>query len=156
MISTRKLEFDSLTNAVLAAFIVLYGVRSSGLHPGVLDVLLYTYLIICGLVIHFSIMAILVSLAFWLVRVQGIEGAYFGLFEVSKLPRPALRGIMEVAFVYALPAVIVTNVPASALLREDGPEPAAVWWVTLAAIGWFWLAVTIFRWGLRRYQSASS
>lgn len=158
MIATRKLEFDSLSNSVLAVGVVIYAVRANGFHPGVGDVLLYAYLIGCGLVIHFSIMTILVSLAFWLVRAQGVEGGYFGLFDVSKLPRPALRNYaaMEIAFVYVLPAIVVSNVPAAALLSEEGPTPAAIAWLTGAAVFWFALATTFFHRGLRRYQSASS
>jgi ABC-2 type transport system permease protein len=156
MIATRKIEFDSLTNSFLAAGVVIYGARECGLHPGAWDVLLYVYLIACGLLIHFSIMTILVSFAFWLVRVQGIEGGYFGLFEVSKLPGKALQGIMEVAFVWVLPAIVVTNVPARTLLEADTTHLDLIAWLTGAAVFWFALATTIFHRGLRRYQSASS
>jgi ABC-2 type transport system permease protein len=156
MIATRKIEFDSLTNAVLAAGLVVYAARACGLHPDLWDILLYAYLIGCGLVIHFSVMTILVSFAFWLVRVQGIEGGYFGLFEVSKLPRKALEGIMQVAFVWVLPATVVSNVPAGTLLAEDGPSLAMIAWLSGAAVFWFALAAATFHRGLRRYQSASS
>lgn len=155
MVGTRKIEFDSLLNTALAAGIVIWAVRAMDLHPTFAVVALYGYLIFCGLVIHFGIMASLVSLAFWLKRAQGVESGYFGLFEVSKLPRGALRSIMEVVFVYALPAIIVSNVPAETLLGRNGFRlPVA--WITAAAVGWFAIAATLFHRGLRRYTSASS
>lgn len=154
MIATRKLEFDSLLNACLALGVVVYGARLIPLEVDVWQVLAFVYLIGCGLVIHFSIMVLLVSLAFWMDRAQGVEGGYFGLFEISRLPRPALKGIMEVAFVYVLPAIIVSNVPAQTL--RFGPQPELMLWLTGAAVFWLAVATTFFHRGLRRYRSASS
>ncbi len=157
MIATRKVEFDSLLNAVLAAGVVVYAIARigpPGLHVSLLQIFTFIYLIGCGLVIHFSVMVILVSLAFWLDRAQGVEGGYFGLFEVSRLPRQALQGVMEVSFVYLLPAIVVSNVPAVTL--KDGLYPAGIAWLTGAAVAWLGLAATFFHRGLRRYRSASS
>ncbi len=154
MIATRKLEFDSLSNAVLAAGIVIYAAGRCEVVPDFGRAVFFLYGIGCGLIIHFSIMTILVSLAFWLVRVQGIEGGYFGLFEISKLPREALKDVMKLAFVWTLPAIVVSYVPAKILL--DGPDPQLLAWLTGATVFWFALATTIFHRGLRRYQSASS
>jgi ABC-2 type transport system permease protein len=154
MVATRKLEFDSLSNAMLAIGVVVYAVGRCELQPDFWSILCYVYGIGCGLLIHFSIMTILVSAAFWLVRVQGIEGGYFGLFEVSKLPREAMKDVMKLAFVWTLPAIVVSYVPAKTLL--EGPRFELLAWLTGATVFWFALATTIFHRGLRRYQSASS
>jgi ABC-2 type transport system permease protein len=61
---------------------------------------------------------------------------------------------MEVAFVWMLPAIVVSNVPAETLLH--GPRLEQLAWLTGAAVFWFTLAATTFHRGLRRYQSASS
>jgi ABC-2 type transport system permease protein len=96
----------------------------------------------------------IVSLAFWIVRVEGVEMGYFTLFEFSRLPRAAVTGVMSVIFVYFFPAVIVSNFPAEALLH--GPRLSNLVWLGAAAAVWFAAAVTFFNFGLRRYTSASS
>jgi ABC-2 type transport system permease protein len=57
------------------------------------------------------------SLTFWIIKTEGIEGSYFTLAEFGRLPRAAFKSfISNFVFVWALPTVVVSNVPASALL----------------------------------------
>ncbi len=154
MATTRKLDPDSLANSIVAMGLVAYSAHRLGLHPGVLDLALYAVLVLCGLVIHYSMLVLSISLAFWITSAQGIEGSYFTLSEFSRLPRQAFRGLANVAFVWALPMVIVSNVPAQTLLT--GFNLKLVTWVVVSAIVWFSVTVVVFHRGLKRYSSASS
>lgn len=158
MATTRKLDPDSLANSVIALALVIYSARELQLHPGFGDLLVYGLLIGCGVVIHYSILVLCISFAFWITSAQGIEGSYFTLSEFSRIPRQAFRGIAyglaNVVFVWAIPMVVVSNVPASVLIH--GINPLHVAWVVVSAVAWFSLAVLVFHRGLRRYTSASS
>lgn len=155
MATTRKLDPDSLLNSIVAAGVVIYAARQLGLEPSVGQLLLYALMVLCGVVIHYSILVLSISLAFWLTSAQGIEGIYFTLTEFSRLPRAAFTGIATQAlFVWLLPVVIVTNVPAR-LLAHGFEWPLAAW-LFGSAIVWFAAAVFVFHRGLRRYASASS
>jgi ABC-2 type transport system permease protein len=155
LVSTRKLDPDGLANSLVAAGVVYYAARHLGLPITTGGVLLYAALIAVGLVVHYSLLLLLASLTFWIVKTEGIEGSYFSIAESSRLPRSAFKSITTtVVFVYALPAVIVSNVPSSVLLgRLDWTH---VLWLAGLAAGWFTLAVTVFHRGIRRYTSASS
>jgi ABC-2 type transport system permease protein len=154
MATTRKLDPDGLINSVVAAGLVAYSAHKLDLHPGVLDLALYGALVLCGLVIHYSILILSVSAVFWLTSAQGVEGGYFTLTEFSRLPREAFKGVSSMLFVWLLPVVVVSNAPARILLR--GFEPRWALWIFALAAGWFALAVFVFHRGLRRYASASS
>lgn len=155
MATTRKLDPDGLINSVVAAGVVIYSARQLGLSPGFVDVLLYALMILCGLVIHYSILLLSVSLVFWLTSAQGVEGTYFTLTEFSRLPREAFTGIVtRVLFVWLLPVVVVSNTPAKSLF--SGFNGWMLLWLAGAAVLWFGLAVVVFHRGLRRYASASS
>lgn len=154
MASTRKLDPDGLVNSLVALGVVAYAARHLGLHPGPLDLLLYAGLVLAGLVVHYSILVLTMSLSFWLKSAQNIEGSYFTLAEFSRLPREAFRGATSVVFVWILPAVVVGNAPARALLH--GFQPLWCLWLLAAAAAWFSLAVLVFNRGLRSYSSASS
>jgi len=154
MVSTRKLDPDSLLNSFVALGVIGYAVHHLGLHITPSAIALYTLLVLCGVVIHYSALLIVASLALWVVGLQGLEGTYFTLFEFSRLPREAFRGIAQVLFVYALPVVIVSYVPARALLH--GFQPAYALWLAAATAAWLAVAVLVFTRGLRRYSSASS
>lgn len=154
MVSTRKLDPDGLANSFVAAAVVVYSVHRLGLHPGLLDVVIYLALVACGLVIHYSLFLLTTSTTFWIIKTEGIEGSYFTIFEFSRLPREAFRGVANVLLVYLLPAVVVGNVPARILIH--GFQPAYALWVFGLSVAWFALSVFVFHRGLRRYASASS
>lgn len=154
MATTRKLDPDSLINSLVALSVVIYSARKLGLHPGMADIALYAFLIGCGVVIHYSVLVLCISAAFWITSAQGIEGSYFTLSEFSRLPRQAFVGIAKFAFVWALPMVVVSNIPAQVLLH--GATPALVAWIIGITIAWFTTAAIVFHRGLRRYTSASS
>lgn len=156
MATTRKLDPDGLVNSIVAASVVFYAVRQLGLHPSFGDAALYLFMVFCGLVIHYSILVISISFVFWLTSAQGVEGIYFALTEFSRLPREAFTGVVtRLLFVWALPVVVVSNVPARLLLNRDFNGSLA-WWLFGVAALWFGLAVLVFHRGLRRYTSASS
>lgn len=154
MISTRKIELDGVLNTIFAIGIILYALNQMEVTPGLMDILAFCFLILCGLVVHYSTVVMIVSLAFWIVRIEGVEMGYFTLFEFSRLPRAAVTGVMSVVFVYFFPAVIVTNFPAQALLA--GPNLTHLAWLGAMSAAWFAAAVSLFNFGLNRYTSASS
>lgn len=154
MVSTRKLDLDGLANAVVALAVIGYAVRQLGLEPALGDIAAYGLLIFCGILIHYGALLLIVSLTFWLGASQGIEGSYFTLMEFSRLPREAFRGVTSVIFVWILPAVVVSNVPARALVH--GFEATHALWLLGTTFVWLGLGVLVFNRGLRRYASASS
>ena len=155
MATTRKLDPDSLLNSLVAATVVIYAARQLGLDPSAGQIALYALMVLCGVVIHYSILVLSISLAFWLTSAQGIEGIYFTLTEFSRLPRAAFTGIAtQMLFVWLLPVVMVTNVPASLLVQGFDLTLSA--WLFGSALVWFAAAVFVFNRGLRRYTSASS
>ena len=154
MATTRKLDLDGLCNSFVAAGVIIYAALKLNLHPSVGQLALYALMIFCGLIIHYSILVLSMSLAFWITSAQGVEGGYFTLTEFSRLPREAFKGFVSLLFVWALPVVVVSNAPARMLLH--GFEPRWIFGLLGAAVVWFGAAVFVFHRGLRRYSSASS
>jgi ABC-2 type transport system permease protein len=152
--TTRKLDPDGLMNSLVALGVVVYSARQLGLSPDAADLALYALLVGCGVIIHYSMLVLCIAPAFWITSAQGIEHSYFTLSEFSRLPRAAFKGLAQVAFVWILPVVVVSNAPASTLLH--GFDLRTVGWLLAITVIWFTLAVVIFHRGLRRYTSASS
>ena len=154
MISTRKLDLDGLLNTSVAVAVIIYSLHQLGLQPGAGDIALYAIFVGCGLLINYGALLMIVSLTFWIIGSHGIEGGYFTLFEFSRLPREAFRGVANVVFVWTLPVVVVSNTPARALL--GGLDyTLALWLIAITAL-WLSLGILVFQRGLRRYTSASS
>jgi ABC-2 type transport system permease protein len=64
------------------------------------------------------------------------------------------KGAASALFVYALPVVVVSNVPARTLI--GGLDWNHALWLVAATMAWFVAAVLVFNRGLKRYSSASS
>lgn len=154
MATTRKLDLDGLCNSFVAAGVVIYAAHKLNLHPSAAHIAVYALMILCGIVIHYSILVLSMSLAFWITSAQGIEGGYFTLTEFSRLPREAFKGFVSLLFVWVLPVVVVSNAPARVLLH--GFEAKWILALVAAAVVWFVTAVIVFNRGLKRYSSASS
>ena len=154
MASTRKIDLDGLMNSFVAMGVVAYAAHRLGLQPTLLDLGVYSLMIFSGLIIHYGMLVLSISMTFWITSAQGVEGIYFTLSEFSRLPKAAFKGVASVAFVWVLPVVVVSNAPAETLLRHFQPQ-----WVLAifaAAVLWVGAAVFVFHLGLRRYSSASS
>lgn len=154
MASTRKIDLDGLANSFVAMGVVAYAAHKLGLHPTALDLAVYAIMILSGLIIHYGMLVLSVSLTFWMTSSQGMEGVYFTLSEFSRLPKAAFKGLASVVFVWLLPVVVVSNAPAETLLHGFSPRWALA--LLAAALLWLGAAVLVFHRGLRRYNSASS
>ncbi|MDR1789746.1 MAG: ABC-2 family transporter protein [Opitutaceae bacterium] len=154
MISTRKLDLDSLANALVAVAVIAHAAHRLGLEPTFPRVALYAASVGCALLIQYGLLLIIVSAGFWIIGTQGVEGGWFSLSEFSRLPREIFHGLAGVLLVWALPVVIVTNIPARLLM--DGFNLTNVLWLMAATVFWLALGVGVFNAGLRRYASASS
>ncbi len=154
MVSTRKLDLDGLLNVVVALSVVLYSARELGLHPSAADIVVYLAFLGCGLALSYAILLLSVSISFWTIGSQGLEGTYFTFMEFSRLPQEALRGVANVIFVWILPSIILSNAPTRVLLH--GWQPGYAAWLIAATLTWLGISVLVFNRGLRRYASASS
>ena len=108
-----------------------------------------------GILIHYSLMFILATICFWTVRAQGIVWGYYNLFNIARMPDEAFRGAFKAVFTFALPVLLVSNVPARVLAHKIS-SPFS--WLLLIGVGLVWAAVSELFWrvSVRRYTSASS
>jgi ABC-2 type transport system permease protein len=108
-----------------------------------------------GILIHYSLMFTLATISFWTVRAQGIVWGYYNLFQIARMPDEAFRGWFKAVFTYALPMLLVVNVPARVLADKlNSREPLLL----LLGMGVVCALVSEWVWRLsvRRYTSASS
>ena len=109
-----------------------------------------------GVLIHYSLLFLLASVSFWTVRAQGIVWGYYNLFNIARLPDSAFKaGAFKAFFTFALPMLLVSNVPAKVLLEKLNSWRdlglIVIMSVVCALVSeWWW------RRSLARYASASS
>ena len=155
IVSLRQVDLGGFVNASSALAVMIYALKQLHLVPAPLHVLGFIFLAAAGVFIHYSLMFLLASVSFWTVRAQGIVWGYYSLFTIARLPDAAYRGLFKVFFTFAVPMILVANVPAKLLAAKlQSPREmflllamAVVCWV-VSEMGW--------RYSVRHYTSASS
>jgi ABC-2 type transport system permease protein len=156
VVSLRQVDLGGFINAASAAAVMIYAARQIPITPGIGSLLGFLLLCVVGILIHYSLMFMLATISFWTVRAQGIVYGYYNLFQIARMPDEAFRrGLFKLFFTFALPMLLVTNVPVRLLTEKLDSYAALLVLVGMAALcavvsEWVW------RLSLRRYTSASS
>jgi len=155
VVSTRQVDLPSFANAAFAVCVMVYAAGKLHLHPAAGQLLGFGALCAAGLLVHYSLMFMLASVSFWTVRAQGIVWGYFNLFNIARMPDEAFRGAFKAVFTFALPVLLVSNVPVR-VLADKLTSPAA--WLVLIGLGVVWALISewFWRFSIRRYTSAST
>jgi len=155
IVSLRQVDLGGFVNAASAVAAMAYALRQLHLVPSVAQVAGFLLLAATGIFIHYSLMFLLASVAFWTVRAQGIVWGYYSLFNIARLPDAAFRGLFKVFFTFAVPMLLVANVPAK-LLADKLRSPLEMLLVLGMSVACYLVSDLGWRFSLRHYTSASS
>jgi ABC-2 type transport system permease protein len=155
IVSTRQVDLGAFVNAAFGLAVLIFATHKAGVHPTALQLCGFAMLCLVGIMIHYSLMFMLAAISFWTVRAQGIVWGYYNLFNIARMPDEAFKGVFKAVFTFALPVLLVSNVPTRLLANT-----LSSWhpWVLLLAVGLMWALISEWFWrqSLRRYTSAST
>jgi ABC-2 type transport system permease protein len=155
IVSLRQVDLGAFVNAASAVALMAYAAHQLHLVPTFVQVLGFLALCATGIAIHYSLMFLLASISFWTVRAQGIVWGYYNLFNIARMPDEAFHGLFKIVFTFALPMLLVSNVPAR-LLTDKLSTTFPVFLLLLMSVVCFGLSEWGWRASMRRYTSASS
>jgi ABC-2 type transport system permease protein len=148
-------DLGAFVNAASGVAVIAYAAHKLHFMPTVPHVVGFLALCLAGIVIHYSLMFLLATISFWTVRAQGIVWGYYNLFNIARMPDEAFQGIFKAVFTFAIPMLLVSNVPARVLTSKLEHFSSVL---LLLAMSVACFAVSEYGWraSLRRYTSASS
>jgi ABC-2 type transport system permease protein len=155
LISMRQVDLGAFVNAGSATAVMIYSGAQLGLRPDAVQLSGFLLLCASGLLIHYSLMFLLSSVSFWTVRAQGIVWGYYNLFNLARLPDSAFRGGFRAFFTFAIPMLLVANVPARLLVNKLS-SPRDMLLLLGMSLVCFFVSEAGWRYSVRRYTSASS
>ena len=155
IVSLRQVDLGAFVNALFAVCVMIFSTMKLNLHPTLAQLAGFGALCVVGILIHYSLMFMLAAISFWTVRAQGIVYGYYNLFNIARMPDEAFRGAFKAVFTFALPVLLVSNVPVRVL--ADKVTSAEILLVLLG-LGVVWALISEWFWRLSvgRYTSASS
>ncbi|HEX2999333.1 MAG TPA: ABC-2 family transporter protein [Armatimonadota bacterium] len=151
-LSTRRITLSELARVLGSVVVVIYGAHMAGLHPAPGILLLYLLMLACGLVILYSIYALLMTLSFWFVRLQNLDVVLWSAASIARYPLDIFSRIPRTILTFVIPLAFLSTVPARALRGVLTGELA------LAGVVFAFLLFTasrlFWRFALRFYSSA--
>lgn len=155
LVSLRQVDLGGYFNAASAAAVMVYALWQMQRMPSALEITGFLLLAVTATLIHYSFMFLLASVSFWTVRAQGVIWAYFSMFNLARLPDSAFRGMFRAFFTFAIPMLLVANVPAR-VLADKLRSPTDIFLLLGMVVVAFFLSEAGWRFSMKHYTSASS
>lgn len=153
-VSARFLSLDEFGSLVGAFAMLWYGASLAHFVPTVGQVAAWLFLVVCGVAIFYALELVLMTLSFWLVRIDNLAALTDTVIFIARFPTSIFSNKLRLLFTYIVPLAFIAYVPA--LMFKEG-------------VRWQWLATgllvtTLFvsaaslfwRFATRSYTSASS
>lgn len=145
---------DRIASIVGGAFLIGYGLLQTHASPNAGQIALFVLLVLGALLLLYSLLIMLGTLAFWVVQVESFGEVVFGLLEVGRYPSAALPEPLRAIMTFIIPIAFVTTVPAEVILGRITPQFVFYGW--LFALAAFFICTRFWRLAVRNYSSASS
>lgn len=154
LVSTQRFLPWRAVNVLSGVGLFVYAFVSLGRWPSLPGVFASLVLLGTSMLILYSMWILVVSAAFFVVKVDNLTYLFTSIFDAARWPSSVFRGSLAWVFTFIIPLALMTTFPALALL---GRLPwtwlvgAVVGSVAFAAVArWVWLM------SIRHYTSASS
>jgi ABC-2 type transport system permease protein len=155
LVSLRQVDLGGFINALTGLSVMGYAAMKLQTIPSPGQIAGFFVLCAVGIMIHYSLMFLLATVAFWTVRAQGIIWGYYNLFNIARLPDGAFHGFFKAFFRFAIPMLLVANVPVKILIKPLQSPLDMLWLVAMSGVC-FALSELFWRFSIRRYTSASA
>lgn len=155
LISLRQVDLGGFVNGTSALVVMIYALDKLQWFPSPAQIFGFLVLVVIGVLIHYSLMFLLATTSFWTVRAQGIVWGYYSFFNIARLPDAAFKGFFKAFFTFAVPVLLVANVPVKLLINKlSSPYEMAL--LLIMSVACFAISELVWRFSVRHYTSASS
>jgi ABC-2 type transport system permease protein len=121
LLTCAQINLGAALNAAIGLGLVLYGVRTGHTAVTAGAVAGYVALIVCAVITFYNLLFMVMTLSFWVVKVDGLRYLFEELMNMAGLPSGAYRGALRVLFTYLLPLGVAATVPAGVLTGHAMP-----------------------------------
>ena len=154
MASVRYLSIWKLADAAMGLGICGYAMVKLGVRPTATDLVAASMFIFNGAVTLYSIWVLMVTTAFWFVRIDNITELFTAVYETGRFPVSIYPSWMRGILTFVVPIAFITTFPATAFLGRASRPLLLISFLIAALL--FAGCVRFWRFAVRRYSSASS
>lgn len=143
-----------LFDVVVGSGLIVAGLYRLGHVPTSIQLIAFLVMLPAGAISIYSIWLMLVTLAFWFVRVDNFGEVFYAFYETGRFPVTMYQPWLRFALTWIVPIAFLTTFPAATLLGKlSGSVVGASVGIALAL---FYVSHRFWNYAIRFYSSASS
>jgi ABC-2 type transport system permease protein len=155
MVSTAKFEPWRVVDFLGAGAIFVYAFEKMGRWPQAIDLTKAALLLVVAVLLLYSIWILVVSAAFWVVRMDNLSYLFSSIFDAGRWPIQAFQSpLLRWIFTWIFPLALMTTFPAQALLGDLNGQNTGI--ALAGGVSFAVLARLVWTRAVRFYTSASS
>jgi len=146
-------EFDGVGNIIVGTFLVGWSLIKMNWIFNLINLISYFMLIFCGIMVLYSLIIIITSFSFVVMRIEILFELFWSLYSLTDWPLTIYGGILRFILTFVIPFGIAGFYPAEAILgRIESPFFVLV----LVCVSFIFFGIALLSWklGIRKYVSA--
>ena len=152
--TTRQVNIWRAANVLIGIGLSFYSVSHLSLTTGPAQALGFAVTLAAGVGVVYSFWLFLVTLTFWVVRIDNLEQIIGQAFEAGRYPMEIYPGWLRGGLTYLVPIAFIITVPAQALAGKIGSSQILLSLLVSAAT--LLLSSRFWVFGLKHYSGASA
>lgn len=154
MISCRKVSVSYVFNLILILGYLGWAIANLRQPVSPLQFVLFPILILCGVMIYYSLRFMFATLTVILQEAGNIQFIWHQLFRLATRPDPIYPSFLRTAVLTIFPVAFLASVPARVII--EGVNWKLLIAAPVLAVGLLFLSNFLWEAALKRYSSASS
>jgi len=154
LVSTAKFAPWHVVDLAAGAGVIGWAFHRMGRVPGPGEIGAALLLTICAVAVLYSLWILVVSAAFFVVKVDNLSFLFLSIFDAARWPVSVFTGFFRVLFTVVIPLALMTTFPAEALLGRI--RPATLVGAVAGSLAFVAAARVVWLRAIARYTSASS
>lgn len=154
LVSTAKFEVWRIIDFAAAAALIVWAFMKMGKTPLPSHIALSFSLSASGALVLYSVWILVISAAFWVVRLDNLTFLFNSLIDFARWPVTVFKGFWRILFTFVFPLALMTTYPAQAMLGSLSAQIALLSFAGALIFAVF--ARLIWTRAIGHYTSASS
>jgi len=116
LVSTSRFRLWQVLSVVNAGIVLTLAFQRVGHLPSPSGIGLALLLLVCATWILYSLWILIISAAFFVVKVDNLTYLFSSVFDAARWPATVFRGVLRFVITFVVPLALMTTFPAEALL----------------------------------------
>jgi ABC-2 type transport system permease protein len=153
-LSLREFSANSFLNLIIALGIFSHSLFSYTGDWSILSLFGLILLLINGTIVHYCLHMLMILPVFWTQSSRGFMDLFYSMGIAMERPHKIFKGGIRFLFTFILPFALIASFPAQIFI--EGLVISNLLQLIFASLLLWSMVLTMWRWGLKNYSSASS